>query len=495
MRGRNVNINNLKYHLTNFSSIYLTQAFFNGCFYGIRSLFVLYIISQFSFTETQAINLFATFMILCYGTSLAGGYIADKALGVKNTIMMGGALSALGLLCVLFSSQDLCFFGLALASLGSGFLKPNISTAIGLLFKNPKDPKKDRAYSFLYIAMNLGSFIASIVCGFVGKTYGWYYGVLLISGVFSGATYFVYKTMKFHPSYKEKPIVFKGRLFGGISFLIFFLYLLFKYQESLHGLMGIIACGSIIYFGVIFYQCQGKERKDVLVICLYIFLFALFCTLFEQAGTSLMLFYEKAVDRHLMGTVIPSSTLLSLDPLFVLLCGPLLIFLSNQYLEKTKPLTGLTKTGVGFLFVTFSFWILAFSTFQNEASFIPLLWVIGAMLIQTIGELWIAPVSFSKISQYAPARYKSVMMSFWPMAIAYGHYFAGFIAQFSLNDSTTLSSGNSFEQYRSFFMYLSLLPLCVGSSLLLYQGSKIAIILARKRKTLSKIFCFFTFFK
>jgi len=258
--------------------------------------------------------------------------------------------------------------------------------------------------------------------------------------------------------------------------------------------MGIIACGSLIYFGIIFYQCQGQERKDVLTICLYIFLFALFCTLFEQAGTSLMLFYEKAVDRNVMGAVIPSSAFLSLDPLFVLLCGPLLIFLSAKYLEKKKPLDGLTKTGVGFLFVAFSFGILALSTFQNNASSIPLLWIIGAMFIQTIGELWIAPVSFSKISQYAPARYRSVMMSFWPMAIAYGHYFAGFIAQFSLNDPTSLSFGNSFEQYRSFFMYLGLLPFCIGSSLLLYQGSKHAIVLVRKRKSLLKaIFLLYLF--
>lgn len=480
-------VNNLKYHLTGFSSIYLTQALFNGCFYGIRSVFILYVINQFSLTEAQAINLFATFMILCYGTSLIGGYIADKTLGVKNTIMIGGAFSALGLLCVLFPSQDLCFFGLALASLGSGFLKPNISAAIGLLFRNPKDQKKDRAYSFLYIAMNFGSFIASIVCGFVGKTYGWHYGILLISGVFSGATYFVHKTMRFHSSHKEKPVASKGRLFGSILSLIFFLYLLFKYQESLHSLMGIIACGSLIYFGIIFFQCQGQERKDVLSICLYIILFALFCTLFEQAGTSLILFYEKAVDRNVMGTVIPSSAFLSLDPLFVLLCGPLLIFLSAQYLEKTKPLEGLTKTGVGFLFVAFSFGILAFSTFHNNTSSIPLLWVIGAMFIQTIGELWIAPVSFSKISQYAPARYRSVMMSFWPMAIAYGHYFAGFIAQFSLNDPSSLSLSNSLEQYRAFFMYLGLLPLCIGSSLLLYQGGKAAIMFGRKKKVLLKI--------
>lgn len=469
-----MNTVNLKQHLMDFSPLYLTQALFNISFYGIRSIFVLYAINRFSLNDSQAISLFATFMILCYGTSLIGGYIADKGLGVKNAVIIGGIFSTLGFLSILSPFRDLCFLGLSLASLGSGFTKPNLFTAAGLLFEDPKDPKKDRVFSLLYMAMNFGGLIASIISGFVGQTYGWHYGILLLATICMGATYFVYKTMRFHPSYQEKLTLSKWKLLGVNLFLIVFLYFLFKYQHYFHSLMGIITGGSIVCLGKIYYQCSLEERKDILTIIAYIFLFALFCTLYEQAGTSLMLFFEKLVDREVMGIVVPSSAFLSLDPLFVLICGPILLFISSKYLEKSKPMNGVTKIGYGFLFVAASFGILALSTFYIKDDAVPFIWVIGAMFAQTVGELWIAPVSFSKISQYAPLRHKSILMSFWPMTIAYGHYFAGFVAQFSLC-SPTLQPSDSFievERYHAFFSYLFITPLCVGLSLLCYRWIK-----------------------
>ena len=480
-----MNTAHLRRYFSGFNAIYITQSLFNGCFYGAKAIFVLYAIDRFSLTEAKAINLFATFMVLCYGTSLIGGYMADKGLGVKNTIMIGGVFSALGFLCILSPLPDLYFFGLALASLGSGYFKPNLLTAGGLLFKNPKDPRKDRVYSLIYVAMNLGGFIAPIICGFVGKTWGWHYGITLVSVVFLYASYFVYKTMRFHPRYKEKLTLSSGKLLGSNLLLIVLLYLLFKYQDYFHSLMGMITCGSIICLGTILYKCTPRERKDVLTILAYIILFALFCALFEQAGTSMMLFYEKAVDRQVMGAVIPASAFLSLDPLFVLLFSPVLLALSARYLEKTKPINGFVKMGCGFLLAAFTFGILALST-HSKAFLISPLWIVGATFIQVIGELWVAPVSFSKISQYAPSRYKSVLMSFWSIAIAYGHYLAGLMARFSLKDATPLSLDDPFGQYGNFFIRLSLLALCVSLSLIMYQGFKYAISTIKKRATRKK---------
>jgi proton-dependent oligopeptide transporter, POT family len=492
IKGRkNVNAGNLKHHLTDFKNVYIAQALFNGCFYGIRAIFVLYAINRFSLTQGKAIGFFATFMTLCYGTSLIGGYIADKGLGVKNTIMIGGAFSSLGLFLVLFPSKDLCFLGLALASLGSGYFKPNLLTAAGLHFENSKDPEKDRVCSILYIAMNVGSLIAPLICGFVGKTYGWHYGVVLIATVFMGATCFAYKTMEFHSSYKDDLTLSNGKVFWANLSLIILLYLLFRCRDYFHGLMGLITCGSIICLGKIYYQCNFSERKDILRIIAYILLFAISAALLEQAGTSLILFYNEAVDRQVMGTIISPSALLSLDPLFILLCGPLLLLLSGRYLEKTTPLNGFVKMGSGFLCVAAGFGILAYSTFQESGKGIPLVWIVGAIFIQIIGELWIAPVSFSNISQYAPSRYKSILMSFWSMAIAYGHYLAGFMAQFSLGgsigSSSLLSYDNSFERYRAFFFHLALLALCVGLSLLLHQSIKYLIGITSERNNLSGI--------
>lgn len=460
----------LKQYFPDFNFIYLSQPLFNASFYGLKSIFVLYVIEQFSLSEGQAINLFATFMALCYGTTLIGGYVADNGLGVKNTATFGGILTSLGLLCVLFPSQDLCYLGLAMVGLGSGCFKPNLLASVGLTFKNTKDPRKDKAYSFIYMAMNLGTLVLPLLCGFLGKIYGLKYSIILVAVIFAGATYLYYKTMRFHTSHEEKLTFFQNKLFWGLLSVIALLFVLFKYRELFHGTMGIIACSSILYLGKILFQCNAQEKKNVLTVMAYILLFAVLCTLGEQAGSSMILFYEKAVNRQVLGMLLPSSVFLSLNSFFVLICGPLLLILSAKYLEKTKPIDGFVKSGCGFLLAAMAFWILAWGISQDNSSLISPLWVVLAILVQTLGELWVVPIGLSQISQHSPQHLQSVMMSFWTMAIAYGHYFGGFIAQFSVSPSEAIES--SFEVYRTFFFSLGLLPLVVGVLVLLYCGIK-----------------------
>lgn len=464
-----------------FKPIYIAQVLFNISFYGIRSIFILYAVNSLLLDDAQAFRFFSTFMTLCYGTSLIGGYMADKGLGVKNTIIAGGILSSLGFLCILLPIPDFLFLGLALSSLGSGYFKPNLLTAAGLLFKDPKDPQKGRVYSILYMVMNLGALVAPLVCGFVGKTYGWHYGIMVIAFIFSVSTYFVYKTMRFHPSYKEERLIPKWQIFWGNLALIALLYSLFKYQGSFHSLMGAITCGSILCLGRIFYDCNPQEKKDLSTVMAYVLLFAFFCALFEQEATSLMLFFERAVDRQVGGFIIPPSFFLSLGSFFVLVCNPLLLFISSRWLEAKKPMNGFVKVGCGFLCVGCSFGILTLGIKINVLP-IPLAWIVGALFVQTIGELWVAPVSFTKISQHAPPRFKSTLMAFWSMAIAYGHYFSGVIAQFSLSGNILFE--HALEGYGTFFTHLALLPLCVAFPLLGYQTIKRIVSKQRRKKRL-----------
>ena len=458
-----------------FEGLFKTQIFFNFSFYGLKSIFILYVIAQFSLSEKEAIGCFATLMALSYATSLIGGWIADNKLGIKNTIVLGGLLQALGIFCLTFSEKELFFLALALISLGSGFYKPNLSTSVGMLFENPRDSQKDKAYSTYYIAMNLGSFVGPLLCGFVGKVYGGHYNsLLLIAVTLVGGVYLFYQKLNFKQE-KEKTSL-KNPLFShsgflGVCFiaLIGILYFLFKYHGSFSHLMGVIAIGSILYLGKIFYQSNPQERRDILNIILYILLFTLFCALFEQAGSSLMLFFDKAVDRQIFGLELPSAVLLSLSPIFVLICSPFLILFSEKILEKNNPMDGLLKIGVGFILTGLSFVILAVSCMTNN-DFVSPLWVIGAIFIQTLGELLIVPIGFSNISKLAPPRFRSLMMSFWLMAIAYGHYFGGFIAKFSVNDSAV--SGNAFANYYTFFWNLAWMPCGVGVLLFLYHHLK-----------------------
>ncbi|MGC8483223.1 MAG: peptide MFS transporter [Thermodesulfobium sp.] len=467
--------NLFKKYPSGFEGLFFTQAFFNFSFYGLKSLFVLYVIAQFSLSESKAISLFATLMALSYAASLIGGWIADKGLGVKSTIIVGGLFQALGIFLLIFPSEELFFLALSLICLGSGLFKPNLSSAVGMLFEDPKDPHKDNTYSAFYVAMNLGSFAGPLLCGFISKNYGGYYnGLFLIIVALIGGIWFFSAKIRFKQKISSPPFMnisythfaFIG---AGLIGLLFVLYFLFKYHETFNHLMGAIALGSIIFLGKIFHQSNSQERTEILSIAFYILLFTFFCSLFEQVGSSLMIFFDKVVDRHILGIEIPSSSLLSLGSILTIICSPLLILFSEKIVEKKTKIDGLIKLSIGFLFTGLSFFILALGCTTENAS-VSLYWVIGALLIQTIGELLIVPIGFSNVSKLSPPRYRSLMMSFWLMAIAYGHYFAGFIAQFSLTDSSI--SENSLEHYHVFFLNLALMPCAVGCMLLIYQTLK-----------------------
>lgn len=466
-----MNFNLFKKYPPQFRDLCFTQAFYNFSFYGLKSIFILYIITQLSIPESKAINLFATWMALSYGTALIGGWVADNSLGPKATIIFGGILQALGISLLTYFPREFIFLALALVSLGSGFFKPTLSTSIGMVFKNPKDPKKDQAYSTFYMVMNLGSFIGPLLCGFVSETYGGYYASLsLIIVTLAGGIYFFYKRISLNQNtdsitYRTKVTSHPIFVGTGIIIAIFCLTLLFKYHDSFNHLMSVIVFGSSIYLGRVFYLSSPQERKDILKIIIYIVLFAFFCSLFEQAGSSLMLFFDKAVDRNISGLEIPSSALLSLNPIFVLICSPFLILFSEKVLEKYISIDGLKKMGVGFFLVGLSFFVLTLSCYQENAV-VPILWVIMAILVQTLGELLIVPTVFSNISKLSPPRFCSFMMGFSLMAIAYGNYLAGFIAQFSLSGPET--SESSLEHYQTFFLSLAVMPCIVAFLLFFY---------------------------
>ncbi len=475
VKSKKMNFNFFKNYPPRFGDLCFTQAFYNFSFYGLKSIFILYVITQFSIPESKAISLFAIWMALSYGTSLIGGWVADNSLSTKTTIVLGGLFQTLGIFLLTSSSREFVFFALALVTLGSGFFKPTLSTSIGMLFENPQDPKKDKAYSTFYMVMNLGSFVGPLLCGFVSKTYGGYYtSLLLIIMTLIGGIYLFYKRISFkqekYLAAREGTLISHPVFAGiGIVIVLFCLTLLFKYHDSFSHLMGAIALGSFIYLGKVFYQSDSQERKDILNIILYILLFTFFCSLFEQAGSSLMLFFDKSVDRTLLGMEIPPSALLSLNPIFVLICGPLLILFSEKVIEKHKRIDGFIKIGVGFLLTGLSFFVLALSCYQGN-TLVSLVWVVVSMLVQVMGELFIVPLGYSNISKFSPPRLRSLMMSFWLMAIAYGNYLGGFIAQFSLSDPEMPES--SLEHYQTFFLNLTLMPCIVGLLLLFYYYIK-----------------------
>jgi POT family proton-dependent oligopeptide transporter len=441
-----LNVKSLKNTTPDIKFLYLTQALYYFGFYGLKSIFVLYAINHHAMGESQAISLFATYMCLSYGMALAGSTIADRLLGVKNSILVGGVLSFLATLCFTLLSQDLFCLGLAFMGLGMGMVKPNLISSVGQYYRESEHSQKDKAFSIFYMAIHFGQMLGSILCGFVAYTYGWNSGILLIALGFLVATVFLLWKVR---SDQE---------------IIAAIYTLLIYRDNIQGIMGASICASIMYFAWIFYQCNDRERKGLWHIIMGLSLMVLFGALYEQAGSSVTLFIEKAVDRQVLGYEIPTAAFASLSPMYVVVCSLVYLFAAKNFSGKNNSMSWLYKVAYGFIIFSASFLSLSAGT-ASTSSLISPLWVLGALFLQAMGEVLICPTIIAAISQNAPSRFKSLMIGYNIMSIAYSHYIAGFIAQYSINESVSVATQAS---YGTFFAYLGFLPLVVGASLFLF---------------------------
>ncbi|MBP6985208.1 MAG: MFS transporter [Alphaproteobacteria bacterium] len=447
------------------SWLYLTQSLYFFGFFALKSIFVLYLINHHGFSDGQAISLFASYMCLSYGTSLAGSTIADKLLGVKNSILLGGFLSCLGAVCLMTLSAEYICLGLAFLSLGMGLTKPNLHTTTGLYFQNPEDPKKDIAYNISFMVIQIGHTLASVACGAVASGFDWNYGIALVVLSFIAATYLLNK--KVNPE-QDNVVFSKEKLLislASVSGIIATVYSFLTFRDHSSGVLGLIVCGSLIYLGWIFYQCDHQERKGMGIIILGLALHTALCSLIEQSGSSITLFVENAVDRNILGAMVPTPVFMSFEPMFLVASSLIYIYVSKRNAKLLDAINWSVKAALGFALLGLGFIILSVGS-NNQNALLSPLWVLSSFFLQMMGEVLIAPTILASISKNAPPRYKSIMMGFFVLTIAYGHFIAGFMAQFSVAGQGS---------HGSFFMVLGLLPLAVAMPLFMLKGRKMAV--------------------
>ncbi|MBA3284708.1 MAG: hypothetical protein H0U27_06560 [Nitrosopumilus sp.] len=452
-----------------FNAIFIAQIAYNFSFYGLKSIYVLFMIYHLKIPDSDAISMFAILMALSYATSLFGGFMSDKGLNSFYLLITGGLFSIIGIIILFLSISYAIYLAMAALSLGAGCFKPNFSTILSSIFKDPKDPLKDQAFTKLYIAMNIGSFSGPLFCGLAYQQVGWHQAFLLIFlGFCTGIYYISRNSIQFIPSKPQLPHFNQSIVL--LLFIVFYviLFVLFQHHNSIHGFIGGAVIVSLLWFGYIYNQCNKDERKDLLSTIPYILLFSFFCSLFEQSGSSLVLFFEHHVDRTLFNIEIPASTLLSLNPIFVLILGAFMPIINKLFLGLNDIQAGLAKFGIGFIAVGLSFMVFVIGSILNPY-LLPIGWLIIAMLIQTLGELCIVPIGFSSISRLSPQRYLGGMMSLWLMSIAYGHYLAGAMARLSIHDTLSLNITNGFEHL---FTKLGAISIIIGGVLVIRGAYK-----------------------
>lgn len=388
--------------------LFFTEMWERFSYYGMRGILTLYIAASatavdpgLGWSSKDAIWLYGWYTMLVYVASIPGGWIADKFLGQKKTVMWGGILLCLGH-GILAIPQDWAFFtGLLLIVLGVGGLKPNISTMVGGLYEEG-DIRRDSGFTIFYIGINIGAFLASISVGLVAYYYGWHYGFGL-AGI--------------------------GMLLGQAVYI--------WGQKFLKG-VGEFSGGSLV-------SAEEKEaakrpltkiEKDRVIVLFISFLIVIvFWGAFEQAGGLMNLYTDAKIDRSIGLSwleEIPAAVFQSLNAAYIIIFGTAIGAFWVWWKKKGRESSSLFKMaigtiimGLGYVFMMFASQEASQETFGKAAMF----WIFLAYLFHTIGELSTSPVALSFITKLAPLKYASIMMGVYFAATGFGNKLAGSIGE------------------------------------------------------------------
>lgn len=431
-------------HPRGLATLFFTEMWERFSYYGMRALLLLYMVSPtgLAFDKSKGAAVYGMVVSLVYLMSIPGGWLADRFLGQRKAVLYGGIAIALGNFCLAAPSVEMFYFGLSIISLGTGLLKPNVSTLVGGLYA-PGDNRRDAGFSIYYMGINLGAGIAPIICGYIGQMVEWRLAFVAVGiGMTLGVVQYVMDSKHLGDTGLE-PAGFasaedertqKRYLWIGLAAIVSIPVILAtglipvgitQLADALGVLLLLVTVA--VFAGVYFGPWTAVERKRILVIFVLFLVAALFWSSFEQAGSTLNLFADEKTDNQLFGLPFPSSWFQSLNSIFLIALAPVFgwIWLKLGPKEPSVPakfVLGLVFVGAGFVTLVGGA-ILA----KNGVKVSPL-WLTLTYLLHTIGELCLSPVGLSAMTKLAPAKVVGTIMGVWFLATSVGNYIGGRLA-------------------------------------------------------------------
>ncbi len=503
---------------------FATELWERFSFYGMKYLLLLYLTKYHLFSDGEGLAVLGSYAGLVYTLPVIGGMLADRYLGMKKSVIFGGILLSLGHLLMAVEGhqaiqyvagtiltsditlnngavlsagtqlaqtikvQDLAalnvfYLALSLIVLGVGFLKPNISTIVGQLYSKD-DPRRDSGFTIFYMGINLGAFAATIICVYLGETFGWRYGFGAAGiGMLFGLVTFT-KGLKYLHGLAEPPQVevLKEKVWGFLSreHLIYLsailslsvFWLVIQHEPVVFAAQQVLLIVSGV--GLIAYAALKGSREELhqmLVLMVLIASTIVFWALFEQAAGSMTLFADRVVDRNIAGIEISAGQFGSLNAGFIIMLAlpfaALWVWLEKFRLNPNTPIKfalGIIQAGLGFGVLVIG------AQFPNEAGKISLWWLVLAYLIHTTGELCLSPVGLSAVTKLAIHRVVGLSMGVWFLATALSETLAmrlGQLAAIDTQGGELASVSEGLIIYTQLFEFLMWVGIGTGIVLLL----------------------------
>lgn len=417
-------------HPSGLTTLFFTELWERFSYYGMRAILMLYMVAALAdggmaMDTRTAATIYGAYTSAVYVTSIPGGLIADKFLGAKMCILIGGSIIALGHFTLAIHSQFAFYAGLILIILGTGLLKPNISTLLGSLYSRDDD-RRDGGFSIFYMGINIGAALSPLVCGYLAQSE---------------------QFKSFIASYGFKPSDswHFGFAAAGIGMLVGLAHFLFQYKRL--GSKGSRPIGK---------QSLSKAEVDSLsaapkaeeklpltkqewsrlgAIAILFSFAAFFWAVYEQDGSSLNLFADRLTDCSILGWKFPSSWFQTLPAVYCIILAPAfsVLWVKMGHRQPSSP----AKFAIGLALLGAGIGIMVPASLLAAQGKVGPMWLVFSYLLQVLGEMCLSPVGLSTVSKLAPARFASSTMGVWMLATACGNFLAGYLAGFFDENSTS----------------------------------------------------------
>ena len=439
--------------------LFFTELWERFSYYGMRAILVLYLVSETSgvnpglgWSDKSALELYGWYTMFVYLATIPGGILADRYLGQKKSVMIGGLLLCFGHGILAVEALWAFYTGLTFIVLGVGCLKGNISTMVGGLYGKTDHNKRDMGFYIFYMGINIGAAVSALLVGYIGETYNWHYGFGLAGigmaigqlGYWKGQKYLshVGNKVELETSNDNKSDNLFLQIFKKTNSLIGFsltaiigLYLGLNGDWD-YGLL-LIGIAFAVGFAIVVYNDGNKIEKDRILVTYLAFLIVIvFWGSFEQAGGLMNLYASQKTDLALGSFMVPASWFQSVNAIFILIFATLVGSFWIRWKKSGYEHSSLFKMSLGVIIMGFGFFFMSIAsneiTYDASGEIIKksaMYWLVLAYLFHTIGELCASPVALSFITKLAPARWGAFMMGAYFAATGLGNKVAGLIGE------------------------------------------------------------------
>ena len=442
-------------HPRGLATLFFTEMWERFSYYGMRAILILYMTASIAegglnLDDKIAAAIYGLYTMFVYLLALPGGWLADRLFGLRNAVWYGGIIIALGHFSMALPFDEGFYVGLLLIVLGTGLLKPNISSIVGGLYHEDEQARRDAGFSIFYMGINIGAFIAPLIVGWLGESVSWHYGFGAAGlGMVLGLIQYKFTEKylgdvggapeKLEDEVKENKT--RKTIKAGLTLFVVGLALLV--WALITGLVEIdpVAFASVsayVIFGIVvvyflyiflFQKLTVDEKRKIGVIAILFVFSAVFWSGFEQAGSSLNLFAERYTDREIFDWIMPASWLQSVNPMFIIILAPIIgsfwITLARKNMHPYTPV----KFALGLIFLGLGFAVMAIASYYviQGTEVLPT-WLILTYFLHTTGELCLSPIGLSAVTKLSPKKLVGQMMGVWFMSVAFGNLIAGLVA-------------------------------------------------------------------